>query len=214
MPVRSLPQHDYSLIADGSCTASNNRRIIGVIMDETEVTLVGRARKSDESAFERLVATALPKVLGMSRRMLRDDQDAWDVAQDAFVKAWTRLDEFRGDAAFSTWVCGIASRLAIDRIRARRRESDSEVDDALGSDRPGPDRVTEERSLAAAIGCAVAGLPEAERSVFTLHEESGMKYREVASALGIPIGTVMSRLHSARTRLQKALAPWWKEKSA
>ncbi len=179
-----------------------------------QASLLERARRGDEPSFERLVKEALPKVLAVSRRMIRDENEAWDVAQEAFVKAWRKLSEFRGDAAFSTWVCGIAARGALDRIRVRRNESADEVDDRTRSDRQGPSEVAEARSLASAISSAVENLPEAERAVFMLHEESGMKYREVCAALDIPIGTVMSRLHSARSRLRKILDPWWKEMTA
>lgn len=177
-----------------------------------EAGLLARARGGDERAFEELLKGSLPKVLGLARRILGDEAEAWDAAQEAFLKAWRGLGEFRGEALFSTWVCGIAARGAIDRIRARKRLGETkEVPEVLASESPGPAEAAVAASLGEAVTRAVARLPEGERSVLVLHEEGGMKYREISERLGIPIGTVMSRLHAARLRLRERLAPWWNE---
>jgi RNA polymerase sigma-70 factor (ECF subfamily) len=179
------------------------------MMDE-ERKLVDRARGGDDQAFERLLVAALPKVLGVARRLLRNDAEGWDVAQEAFLRAWTRLAGFRGEAAFSTWVTGIAFRLALDRLAAARR-ADGEINENRPDDAPRPEAMAESRALAEAVDVAVRALPESERAVFLLCEEAGMRYREAAAELKIPIGTVMSRLHAARLKLRSALVPWWKE---
>jgi len=171
-----------------------------------EQTLVIRARRGDDAAFEALMKTALPKVLGLSRKMLRNDEDAWDVAQEAFLRAWKGIGNFRGEAAFSTWVAGIACRGALDRIRMRKKVVEiTEFVQGKSAD------VVENRSLGDAISKAVGALSEPERAVFSLHEFGEMKYKEVAGELHIPIGTVMSRLHAARMRLREELKTWWKE---
>jgi RNA polymerase sigma-70 factor (ECF subfamily) len=189
----------------------------------SEAELVAAARSGDEAAFEALMRGSLRKVLGVALKILRNEAEAWDAAQDAFVKAWRKIGEFRGEAAFSTWVCGIATRSALDRIRAGKNEGaastlsgtsgdeDAASDDLakLAADSNGPEANAESAALGREIARALEELPEAERAVFLLHEENGMKYREIADALEIPIGTVMSRLHSARLKLQRILEPWW-----
>jgi RNA polymerase sigma-70 factor, ECF subfamily len=194
----------------------------------SEQALIARAREGDEAAFEELMRGSLRKVLGVALKMLRNEAEAWDAAQDAFVKAWRKIGEFRGEAAFSTWVCGIATRSALDRIRASKALGvGSALAGGEGADGPagaldeidaaaltheqpgGPADDAEAAALGRDIAKALEELPEAERAVFLLHEENGMKYREIADALEIPIGTVMSRLHSARLKLQRILEPWW-----
>lgn len=170
------------------------------------------ARAGDEAAWEALVKDSLPRVLGLARKMLRHDTEAWDAAQEAYLRAWTRLGEFEERSAFATWVCGIVARLCLDRLRSRRtRPEDGEESLPPASARPSVEETVVNRALGAALAAAVTALPPPERTVFCLHEEAGMKYQEIAGQVGIPIGTVMSRLHAARQRLRQALAPWWKE---
>lgn len=178
-----------------------------------EAILVSRAQSGDGDAFDALVRASLRKVLGVTLKILRNEAEAWDVTQDAFVKAWRKMSEFRGEAAFSTWVCGIATRGALDRIREARPDRDggdvTEID--APSSMASPEDETSNAALGRAIAVAVKTLSTEERAVFLLHEEEGMKYREVAAALKIPIGTVMSRLHAARLKLQRELDDWWRE---
>lgn len=119
------------------------------------------------------------------------------------MKAWTKLGDFRGDSAFSSWVCGIVSRVAIDQVRKRVPVMDSAETspESVGG-------TVEALALGDAIEVALGRLPVAERSVFVLHEVTGLRYREIAAHLEIPIGTVMSRLSSARVKLRAELADW------
>ena len=152
---------------------------------------------------------ALPRVLGVARRLLRDESAGWDAAQEAFVKAWRGIAGFRGEAAFASWVAGIAVRVGLDRLRAESREAQEEVPEV--ADTASPAAEAETRELGAAIRAAVESLPAGERAVFLLHHEAEKRYHEIAAELAIPIGTVMSRLHAARQRLRRELEGHWKE---
>lgn len=181
-------------------------------MNEEEQSLLRKARMGDESSFEKLIEDALPMLLGQMRRMLRDEDEAWEAAQEACLKAWKRIAMFRGEAKFSTWLCTIARNGAIDRIRKQSRivESDK-LEETLRDRGLSPEDVAEARGLKSAINMAVQGLPDGEREVFVLHHDSNLKYREISEKMGIAIGTVMSRLHSARIKLRASLEPWWNE---
>lgn len=176
---------------------------------EEERALLQQARLGSERAFERLLADALSIALGAARRMMRDDTEAWDVAQDASLKAWLQIGAFRGEARFSTWFYGIVTRQALDRLRQTRRIADD--DDAIiekADERAGPEEHAEQSEFSAVIRDARRSLTPGEEAVFTLHHDEEMKYREIAETLSMPIGTVMSRLHTARLKLREALKPW------
>ncbi|MCG3135315.1 MAG: ECF RNA polymerase sigma-E factor [Planctomycetes bacterium] len=180
-------------------------------MDESE--LVRRARGGDAAAFGSLVEMHQDRVLRLVRGLV-PPQDAEDVAQDAFVKAFRKLSEFDGRSRFYTWIYRIAANTAMDW---RKRESyrrhaplpeGDEGQDLLPEDAPGPRTRAERNELARAIDAAVAGLSDAHREIVLLREVDGLSYEEIAAELGISKGTVESRLFRARERLRETLGGW------
>ncbi|MBW2269684.1 MAG: sigma-70 family RNA polymerase sigma factor [Deltaproteobacteria bacterium] len=185
----------------------------------TDAEVVQRAREGDHDAFRVLVERYQGRAYGLALRVLRDEDDARDAVQDAFLKAYGALDRFQGRASFYTWLYRIVMNQCLDR--KRRDKSDREVewnDEAASTQLPAvgalagggapvaQDEVVERGELRAAIAEAIAELPEDARRTIELREIDGLTYREISEALGIPKGTVMSRLHYARRKLQEALA--------
>jgi RNA polymerase sigma-70 factor (ECF subfamily) len=168
----------------------------------------------DTDAFGVLVEKYKQKVFRLAYGVLRDQEEAMDVAQEAFVKAYRALGRFKGDSAFYTWLFRITMNVALDRRRQRlsraRALGGEEVPQeewertAVATD-PGPvdEAVGAERR--ARIGRALETLSPQHRSIIILSDIEGLAYREIAEVLQIPMGTVMSRLHNARKRLREAL---------
>lgn len=169
---------------------------------------VARLRAGDRRAFEELVRAHQHRVYGLALRMLGDAAEAQDVAQEAFLRAHLGLAEFRGDARLSTWLYTIASRLCLNRLAGSERRLTRPGDEALGrvvDVRPGPDEALERDELDAALHRAIAELPEERRVVAVLRDIDGLAYEEIAEILGLPVGTVRSRLHRARLDLKDKL---------
>ena len=185
-------------------------------MDTDEAILIERCRAGDLAAFEPLVEKYRQRVYRLAYNVLRDPDEAWDVAQDAFIRAFKALPSFRGDSAFYTWLFRIVMNVARDRARqhaARGRAFGTERVDEKDWDRVLVDQATspdahatqvEERDR---IARALATLSEPHRAIIMLSDLEGLSYREIAEVLNIPMGTVMSRLHNARRRLRDALGP-------
>jgi len=167
--------------------------------DAVDATL---AASGDASAFERLYRHHVPRVYSLVRRMLNDD-DADEVTQDIFVRAWQKLGTFRGEAAFGTWL----HRLAVNVILARREtlgtrrkrylEGDAALE-TIPARRPGPE-------LAMDFESAMERLPHGAREVFVLHDVEGYRHEEIAEMLGLATGTSKSQLHRARLALRRHL---------
>ena len=185
-------------------------------MDTDEAILIERCRAGDLAAFEPLVEKYRQRVYRLAYNVLRDSDEAWDVAQDAFIRAFQALPSFRGDSAFYTWLFRIVMNVARDRARqhaARGRAFGTERVDEKDWDRVLVDQATspdahatqvEERDR---IARALATLSEPHRAIIMLSDLEGLSYREIAEVLNIPMGTVMSRLHNARRLLRDALGP-------
>jgi RNA polymerase sigma-70 factor (ECF subfamily) len=177
---------------------------------------VRRARDGDREAFRVLVERHQGRAYRLALRVLGDEEGARDVVQDAFLKAYRSLDRFEGRSGFYTWLYRIVMNLCLDRRRrsqTRREVEWSEAVDAeaatLESARadPGaaPDTALDRSRLRGLVARAIAELPDDARRTIELREIDGLSYQEIAQALGIPKGTVMSRLHYARRRLAAAL---------
>jgi RNA polymerase sigma-70 factor, ECF subfamily len=189
-----------------------------------DAVLVDKARQGDASAFRKLVEQHQSRLFSVAYGMLRDRDDAMDVVQDAFIKAHKKLAEFEGNAAFSTWLYRICVNLCIDRKRADARRKKVDADDALetvsddslfaeaevGARLSGgnPLKNLSDRQLGGELKRALASLSEDHRSILLLREVEGMSYEEIAEALEIPRGTVMSRLFHARRNMQRLLRPY------
>lgn len=172
----------------------------------TEADLVALAQRGDRSAFSDLVGLHRRGVINVVYRMCGDAELAEDAAQEAFIRAWKNIHRYQPRSPFRNWVYRIATNAALDVLRRQRETIDIE-DLPLKSRYPNPETATETEEKAIFIQQAVLELPEASRSVIILREYEGFSYREIADALDIPIGTVMSRLNYARKQLRLKLAP-------
>jgi len=176
--------------------------------------IVRRAQAGDHDAFRMLVERYQGRAFGLALRVLRNEEQAKDAVQDAFLKAYRSLDRFEGRAGFYTWLYRIVMNQCLDR--KRRDKSDREVewnDEILDSSESAaapagleaPDVAIERSEIRQAVARAIDALPEDARRTIQLREIDGLSYKEIAEAMGIPKGTVMSRLHYARQRLRELL---------
>jgi RNA polymerase sigma-70 factor, ECF subfamily len=183
-----------------------------------DAALIERCRTGDIAAFEPLVEKYRQRVWRLAYNVLRDREEAWDVAQEAFVRAWQALPNFRGQSAFYTWLFRIVMNVASDRVRARAARGRAFGTERIPEedwDRVLVDQPADARPDAAAAGAeqrarierALAMLSPDHRRIVVLSDIEGLSYREIADVLEIPMGTVMSRLHNARKRLKAALGP-------
>ena len=178
--------------------------------------LVERSTRGDREAFGVLVRRHQDRVFNLAYHVVRNREDALDVAQDAFVKAFSSLSSFKGEASFTTWMHRIVVNLAIDCLRRRRRGEPSGYDDrrALSEEASAsfvasddPETVLETRQIRSLLGRGIQALPPAHRAVLVLREIEGLSYEEIGRVVGCSLGTVMSRLFYARRKLQKVLQP-------
>jgi RNA polymerase sigma-70 factor (ECF subfamily) len=164
-----------------------------------------RLRAGDARAFEELVATHQHRVFGVALRMLGSAAEAEEAAQEAFLRAHRSLPEFRGEAKLSTWLYAIVSRLCLNRLAMGDRRVVRHGEEILlrvADPHEGPDTGAERGEMEAALHRAIAELDEDRRVVVILRDLEGLSYEEIASALGIELGTVRSRLHRARMDLK------------
>jgi len=175
-----------------------------------ETFLLARARQGNLAAFETVVRRYQRRVYGVALRIVRAHDVADDVAQEAFVRAWRSLDRFEIGRPFGPWVCRIAANLAVNHVRSPRAREEGLPEgyaETRSSD-PGPLGAVLDREAREVLDEAVGRLSPEQRAVFVLRAVEEMSYEEIAGALGISQGTVMSRLFRARERLAKALAPY------
>jgi RNA polymerase sigma-70 factor (ECF subfamily) len=180
--------------------------------------LVQRAREGDRDAFRELVERYQRKIATLAIGMLRNREDALDVVQETFTKAYQSLDRFKGDASFYTWAYRIAVNLCIDHQRREAKLPHAALeprDVERGEDPmamlPGeaelddPYQHTRDAEIARGLAAAIAELTPEHRAVILLREVDGLSYEEISHVLECPKGTVMSRLHYARRQLQERL---------
>jgi len=182
---------------------------------EEELLLIRKVCSGDPSAFEPLVREHQRHVYALAFRVTGNEQDAQDVAQDAFLRAYTSLKDFRGDCRFSVWLYRLTGNLAIDFLRKSKRHSavslQQESDDgeewelSLPDDAPSPEEQLTREETREQVREAMASLPERDRQILSLRELGGMSYEEIAEGLSLQIGTVKSRLNRARKKLCAAL---------
>ncbi|QQR91127.1 MAG: sigma-70 family RNA polymerase sigma factor [Myxococcales bacterium] len=193
---------------------------------EAELRWVERARAGDHAAFEALFNQYRGRAYSVALGILKHPEDASDAVQEAFIKAYRNLGSFQGNSNFYTWFYRILMNLAIDHTRRRRRAPNAQFDEQLGHNSEAvsgaaadllphmqdgnPGSVSARRELREKIQAALETLSEEHRAVILLREIEGLSYDEIAEALEIPKGTVMSRLFHARKNMQDALSPYMK----
>ena len=175
-------------------------------IDETE--LVHRAKNGERNAFSELVCIHAQGVRNVIYRMCGDTQIAEDAAQETFIQAWLHLSSYRPQTSLRNWLYRIAVNAATDMLRKEKRILPNDIGDLpLTEAGPGPELLVSQQERTALVQRAVLSLPEASRAVLVLREYEEMSYHEIADALDIPVGTVMSRLNYARKLLKDKLAP-------
>jgi RNA polymerase sigma-70 factor (ECF subfamily) len=170
-----------------------------------EQALITRAQHGDRQAFGELVQRHRAGVVNVVYRMCGDAAHAEEAAQEAFLRAWQQLDRYRPRFAFRSWVYRIALNAAVDALR-RERPAAGLSAELVGDSDENPETWLERKQQAERVQQAVVALPPASRAVLVLREYEGMSYHEIAEALDIPVGTVMSRLNYARGHLRQALS--------
>jgi RNA polymerase sigma-70 factor, ECF subfamily len=197
----------------GGLPAGPAPRRVGLV-SEDDRDAVRRVQAGDTEAFEPLVEKYKRKVFRLAYQVLRDQEEALDVAQEAFVKAFRALPAFKGDSAFYTWLFRITMNVALDRKRQRATRVKSlgtddvtpeEWERTATSTDPDPEDVASGAERRERIRKGLDSLSERHRTIIILSDIEGLQYREIAEVLGIPMGTVMSRLHHARKRLREVL---------
>jgi len=180
-------------------------------------TLVERVQRGDKPAFDLLVLKYQHRIIKLAARYVRDQHDAMDVAQEAFLKAYRALPNFRGDSAFYTWLYRITINTAKNHlVTLARRPTEGDTDSGDGEDfnleDAQQDTATPEHMLLSdeiqrTILEAIDDLPEDLRTAINLREVEGLSYEEIAQAMECPIGTVRSRIFRAREAIDKRLRP-------
>ena len=177
-------------------------------MKPDDITLQ-RAIEGDVQAFEALVELYQHRVYGVCLRMLCNDQDAQDAAQETFIKVYRSIGSFKQQAQFSTWIYRIAVNTSLDYLRRRRVTASFDAMVEEGFDAPSDadtgDRALEKQFEREQIDAAIASLPEDQRAVIVLRDVQGLSYEEVAGAVQTNLNTVKSRISRGRRALRKLL---------
>jgi RNA polymerase sigma-70 factor, ECF subfamily len=173
------------------------------VKEEDDAALVSRCREGERDAFERLVIRYQKPVFNVALRMLRDRQDAADVVQTTFLKAFEHLRNYDPAFRFYSWLYRIAINESLNALALRKPRAALDVD--VADDRAGPDRAAEGDQTLRAIEDALMQISPELRTVTILRHIAHLSYEEMAQVLGVPEKTVKSRLHSARERLRSQL---------
>ena len=197
-------------------SVASNSAHEGAHAEPTDRELVERCQRGDLYSYEILVNRYRQRVYGLAYSMLRNEQDATDLSQETFVKAWQAIRGFKRNASFYTWLYRITTNLCIDFVRKRDRRPTVPFEEAVDPDadadvevppsnQPLPTDEAQRKELREQIDAALQELSPEHRAVIQLREYDGLEYAEIAKVVGCSIGTVMSRLHYARKNLQKLL---------
>jgi RNA polymerase sigma-70 factor (ECF subfamily) len=189
----------------------------GAAAGPDDLTLVAKCQAGDTAAFNELVTRYRSRAFAMIYNMVRNEQDAWDLAQDGFLKAWKSIGRFRGQSSFYTWLYRILMNVSIDWLRRKHVTGGVELDDQIGLKNIAPGATTtphtelapaarlSDKEIRTRIDAAIERLTPEHRAVIVMREFDGLEYQEIADALECSIGTVMSRLFYARKKLQTML---------
>jgi len=173
---------------------------------ENEAALIEQAQNGDRSAYGELVRIHHQGVIQVVYRMCGDADLAEDAAQDAFIRAWLNLHSFRAGSSLRSWLYRIAVNAALDVLRRNSGKTAVEFETlSLSDPQDGPETALLQKERTAAVRKAIRELSDASRAVLVLREYGELSYQEIAAALDIPVGTVMSRLNYARKQLRQIL---------
>ncbi|MVW71900.1 MULTISPECIES: RNA polymerase sigma factor RpoE [unclassified Bordetella] len=185
---------------------------------DVDAELVARVQRGDKKAFDLLVLKYQRKILRLLGRMIRDPSEIEDVAQEAFIKAYRALPQFRGESAFYTWLYRIAVNTARNWLASagRRPSAPNAIESEDGetfnetdnlTDISTPESMVASREIAETVNAVIDGLPEELRTAIVLREIEGMSYEDIAQSMDCPIGTVRSRIFRAREAIAAQLRP-------
>jgi len=175
---------------------------------EAESSLISRAQRGDRGAYGELVRRYHAGVINVVYRLCGDARLAEDAAQEAFIRGWLHLPSYNPRSSLRNWLYQIAVNAALDTLRKETKVSPNALEDLpLAASDPGPEAAVIQAEQRTQVQRAILALPPSSRVVLVLREYEGLSYQEIASALEIPIGTVMSRLNFARSRLKETLGP-------
>jgi len=191
--------------------------------DTSELTLVQAAKKGDLEAFSELVKRYDRNVFRIAQHITHNEEDAQDVVQEAFLKAYQNLDQFQGNSKFYTWLVRIAVNEALMKLRRRRTDRTVSIDEDVETDEgtmprevadwsPNPEQLYGQSELSEILKKTIQGLPPGFRTVFVLRDVEGLSTEETAEMLGLSIPAVKSRLLRARLQLRERLAKYFKLK--
>jgi RNA polymerase sigma-70 factor (ECF subfamily) len=176
-----------------------------------DLELARRSQAGDTEAFDELVIKYRTKIFAIVCCMVRNEDEAWDLAQEAFLKAWKSLHRFECRSSFYTWLYRITVNLTICSFRRKDGHEEVELNEAIPSSLPSPSVNYQCTQIRERLNEALAKLSLEQRAVVVLREVEGLQYQEIAEILDLSIGTVMSRLFYARKRLQFMLRPVYSE---
>ncbi|MGW1776321.1 RNA polymerase sigma factor [Streptomyces sp. NPDC002104] len=175
-----------------------------------DALLTVRAAEGDEEAFETLVRRHGPAMLRLASQLLGNRSEAEDAVQDAFISAWRKLPEFRGESGFGTWLHRIVSNRCLNTLRARRPATDIDElpEQAAPEHQSSPERAAESQAAVHALGKAMAVLSPEQRACWVLREIETMPYETIAETVGISQEAVRARVFRARRCLTEAMVAW------
>lgn len=190
--------------------------------EHPDVALVARARKGDAAAFEQLVRQYDRQIFRVAQHITQNREDAEDIAQDVFLKAYEKLEQFQGNSKFSTWLVRIAVNESLMRLRKRKTSRTVSMDEDVQTEEgaiprdfadwsPNPEQIYGQSELGDILKKTIQGLPPGFRTVFTLRDIENLSTEETAEALGLSIPAVKSRLLRARLQLRERLSRYMKQ---
>lgn len=187
-----------------------------MLTHEEEMQIIAKVLDGDTNAFEALVNDQKKIVFNLALRMVGNEEDAYDLSQDAFLKAFTGLSSFRGECKFSSWLYKLTTNLCLDFIRKRNRhkvipltfeDEDGESEYLeIPDETYSPDAQTEQKQLRESVRKGLSELPAQQREILVLREIGGLRYDEISQQLNIEEGTVKSRIFRARKKLCEILS--------
>ncbi|MBP6963562.1 MAG: sigma-70 family RNA polymerase sigma factor [Armatimonadetes bacterium] len=187
-------------------------------MRRDESAIIQRCKQGDLSAFDELVRLYEKQVYSFAYRLTGNYDDANDISSEAFVKVFNSINTFRGDANFSTWLFRVVTNLYLDERKRSKAHLNVPLDEYIDLEEstvtrqiedssPGPEQLLEQMERAEALNALIQQLPDYQRAMVLLYHTQGRSYEDIAEIMGLPIGTVKSRLNRARLSLREKLGP-------